>query len=137
MYKKYQDCGDLEETLMAACDFMERAYEQAPVVEMCIRDRGTDDRSKLLCALLPSQRGHRGQGQASLYPSSAAAWAQGTGSSFSVPFSRLNVNSLWVCEACFASDTHAVDSWRVCEAYSIADTQIVKTEGITRKLYIP
>ena len=22
MYKKYQDCGDLEETLMAACDFM-------------------------------------------------------------------------------------------------------------------
>lgn len=67
----------------------------------------------------------------------AAAWAQGTGSSFSVPFSRLNVNSLWVCEACFASDTHAVDSWRVCEAYSIADTQIVKTEGITRKLYIP
>ena len=72
-----------------------------------------------------------------LYPSSAAAWAQGTGSSFSVPFSRLNVNSLWVCEACFASDTHAVDSWRVCEAYSIADTQIVKTEGITRKLYIP
>ena len=37
------------------------------------------------------------------------------------------MNSLWVCEACFASDTHAVDSWRVCEAYSIADTQIVKT----------
>ena len=24
MYKKYQDCGDLEETLMAACDFMAR-----------------------------------------------------------------------------------------------------------------
>lgn len=22
MYKKYQDCGDLEETLMAACDFI-------------------------------------------------------------------------------------------------------------------
>ena len=75
--------------------------------------------------------------KASLYPSSAAAWAQGTGSSFSVPFSRLNVNSLWVCEACFASDTHAVESLRVCEAYSIADTQIVKNEGITRKLYIP
>ena len=54
---------------------------------------GTDDRSKLLCALLPSQRGHRWQGQASLYPSSAAAWAQGTGSSFSVPFSRLNVGT--------------------------------------------
>ena len=34
MYKKYQDCGDLEETLMAACDFMERAYEQAPVVDV-------------------------------------------------------------------------------------------------------
>ena len=101
------------------------------------RSVGTGDRGKLLCALLPSQRGHRGQGQASLYPSSAAAWAQGTESSFSVPFSRLNVNSLWVCEACFASDTHAVDSWRVCEAYSIADTQIVKTEGITWKLYIP
>ena len=33
-YKKYQDCGDLEETLMAACDFMERAYEQAPVVDV-------------------------------------------------------------------------------------------------------
>ena len=40
MYKKYQDCGDLEETLMAACDFMERAYEQAPVVDVdsIIRD---------------------------------------------------------------------------------------------------
>ena len=34
MYKKYQDCGDLEETLMAACDFMERAYEQAPDVDV-------------------------------------------------------------------------------------------------------
>ena len=34
MYKKYQDCGDLEETLMAACDFMERAYEQTPVVDV-------------------------------------------------------------------------------------------------------
>ena len=34
MYKKYKDCGDLEETLMAACDFMERAYEQAPVVDV-------------------------------------------------------------------------------------------------------
>ena len=34
MYKKYQDCGDLEETLMAACDFMERAYEQVPVVDV-------------------------------------------------------------------------------------------------------
>ena len=34
MYKKYQNCGDLEETLMAACDFMERAYEQAPVVDV-------------------------------------------------------------------------------------------------------
>ena len=34
MYKRYQDCGDLEETLMAACDFMERAYEQAPVVDV-------------------------------------------------------------------------------------------------------
>jgi hypothetical protein len=54
---------------------------------------GTDDRSKLLCALLPSQRGHRWQGQASLYPSSAAAWAQGTGTNFSVPFFRLNVGT--------------------------------------------
>lgn len=24
MYMKYQSCGDLEETLMAACDFMAR-----------------------------------------------------------------------------------------------------------------
>ena len=28
MYKKYQDCGDLEETLMAACDFMGDANEK-------------------------------------------------------------------------------------------------------------
>ena len=34
MYKKYQDCGDLEKHLMAACDFMERAYEQVPVVDV-------------------------------------------------------------------------------------------------------
>lgn len=34
MYKKYQECGDLEETLMDACGLMERAYEQAPVVDV-------------------------------------------------------------------------------------------------------
>ena len=49
---------------------------------------GTDDRSKLLCTLLPPQRGHRGQAQASLCPSSASAWAQETGSSFSVPLNQ-------------------------------------------------
>ena len=49
---------------------------------------GTDDRRKLLCALLLPQRGHRGQDQASLYPSSASAWAQMTGSSFSVPLNQ-------------------------------------------------
>ena len=57
------------------------------------RSMGTDDRSKLLCALLPSQRGHRGQGQASLCPSSVAAWAQVTGASFSVPFFRRSVGT--------------------------------------------
>ena len=55
---------------------------------------GTDDRSKLLCALLLPQRGHRRQGQASLYPSSASAWAQVTGSSFSVPFFRLSMGTV-------------------------------------------
>jgi len=54
---------------------------------------GTDDRSKLLCALLLPQRGHRGQDQASLYPSSASAWAQMTGASFSVPFLPLSVGT--------------------------------------------
>ena len=34
MYNKYQDCGDLEETLMAACDFMERAYEQLSLIHI-------------------------------------------------------------------------------------------------------
>jgi len=54
---------------------------------------GTGDRRKLLCALLLPQRGHRGQDQASLYPSSASAWAQETGSSFSVPFFCLSVGT--------------------------------------------
>ena len=54
---------------------------------------GTGNRIKLLCALLPPQRGHRRQDQALLYPSSASAWAQETGSSFSVPFFRLNVGT--------------------------------------------
>ena len=49
---------------------------------------GTDDRSKLLCALLLPQRGHRGQAQASLCPSSASVRAQETGSSFSVPLNQ-------------------------------------------------
>ena len=57
---------------------------------------GTGDRIKLLCALLPPQRGHRRQNQASLYPSSASVWAQEIGSSFSVPFFRLSVESLRV-----------------------------------------
>ncbi len=54
---------------------------------------GTDDRSKLLCALLLPQRGHRRQGQASLHPSSASAWAQEIGGSFSVPFFRLSMGT--------------------------------------------
>ena len=93
---------------------------------------GTGDRSKLLCALLLPQCGHRRQEQASLYPSSASAWAQEIGSSFSVPFFCLSVgtgdriklfctllpsqrelNSLRVWEACFVADTHAVESLRV------------------------
>ena len=49
---------------------------------------GTGDRRKLLCALLLPQRGHRGQDQASLYPSSPSAWAQMTGASFSVPLNQ-------------------------------------------------
>ena len=49
---------------------------------------GTGDRRKLLCTLLLPQRGHRGQAQASLCPSSASAWAQETGSSFSVPLNQ-------------------------------------------------
>ena len=32
-----------------------------------------------------------------------------------------------VCEACLASDTHAVKSLWVCEAYSIADTHTEKS----------
>jgi len=54
---------------------------------------GTGDRIKLVCALLPPQRGHRRQDQASLYPSSASVWAQMIGASFSVPFFRLNVGT--------------------------------------------
>ena len=73
---------------------------------------GTGDRSKLLCTLLPPQRGHRRQEQASLYPSSASAWAQETGASFSVPFFRLSVKSLWVSEVCFVADTQIVKTGR-------------------------
>ena len=54
---------------------------------------GTGDRRKLLCALLLPQCGHRSQEQASLCPSSAAAWAQMTGASFSVPFFRRSVGT--------------------------------------------
>ena len=57
---------------------------------------------------LSPQRGHRRQDQASLYPSSASVWAQETGTSSSVPFLRLSVNSLWVWEACFVADTHTM-----------------------------
>ena len=34
MYKKYQDCGDLERTLADACTLMEKAYGQAPDVDV-------------------------------------------------------------------------------------------------------
>ena len=57
---------------------------------------GTGDRIKLLCTLLPPQRGHRRQNQAPLCPSSVTTCAQETGASFSVPFFRHRVNSLWV-----------------------------------------
>ena len=54
---------------------------------------GTGDRNKLLCTLLPPQRGHRRQEQASLCPSSASAWAQEIGTSWSVPFFRHGVGT--------------------------------------------
>ena len=66
---------------------------ERPPVPLFRRSVGTGDRNKLLCALLPPQRGHRWQEQASLYPSSASAWAQMTGASFSVPFFRLSVGT--------------------------------------------
>ena len=37
------------------------------------------------------------------------------------------MESLWVSEACFVADTHAMKSSRVWEAYFAADTQNVKT----------
>ena len=37
------------------------------------------------------------------------------------------IKSLWVWEACFAADTHAMESLWVWKACFIADTQIVKT----------
>lgn len=32
MYEKYQNCGDLEETLMAACDLMAMEFAKTPQV---------------------------------------------------------------------------------------------------------
>ena len=49
----------------------------------------------------------------------------------------LAMKSLWVWEACFVADTHTEKSLWVSEAYSIAIPKSWKTEGITRKLYIP
>ena len=37
------------------------------------------------------------------------------------------MKSLWVSEACFVADTHAMKSLWVSEACFVADTQIVKT----------
>ena len=54
---------------------------------------GTGDRNKLVCTLLPPSRGHRRQEQAGLCPSSATAWVQEIGTSWSVPFFRLNVGT--------------------------------------------
>ena len=34
MYKRYQNCGDLEETLMSACDIMAQAYEEIPPISV-------------------------------------------------------------------------------------------------------
>ena len=97
---------------------------------------GTGDRSKLLCTLLPPQRGHRRQEQASLYPSSASAWAQETGASFSVPFFRLSVNSLWVWEACFVADTHKLFIVWVWEACFIADTHTMKSLWVSEVCFV-
>ena len=89
-----------------------RRQKQASLYPSSCLNVGTGDRSKLLCTLLPPQRGHRRQEQASLYPSSTSTWAQETGASFSVPFFRLSVNSLWVWEACFVADTQIVKTGR-------------------------
>uniref|UniRef100_UPI003FF0D8F2 hypothetical protein n=1 Tax=Waltera intestinalis TaxID=2606635 RepID=UPI003FF0D8F2 len=52
----------------------------------------------------------------------------------SVPFFRLNVNSLWVSEACFVADTHSVESLWVWEACFVADTQIMKNGRYNKKI---
>lgn len=54
MYKKYQDCGDLEETLMEACTLMERAYEQALAVD--VYSIMKDDNEKIVFQLINTEQ---------------------------------------------------------------------------------
>ena len=63
-------------------------------------------------------------------------WAQEIGSSFSVPFFCLSVNSLWVWEACLVADTHAVESLRVWEACFAADTHAEKSLWVWEACFI-
>ena len=57
--------------------------------------------------------------QASLYPSSASTW-----------------NSLWVWEACFVADTHAMESLWVWEACFVADTHAVKSLWVWEACFV-
>ena len=124
-----QACHRLDELLL--CPSSSSAWAQVTgasfSVPFFLLSVGTGDRNKLLCTLLLPQRGHRWQGQASLCPSSASAWAQVTGASFSVPFFLLSVNSLWVWVTYFVADTHVRESLRVCEACFAADTHTEKS----------
>ena len=90
-----QACHRLDELLLcpsSASTWAQVTGTSFSVPFFCL-SMGTGDRGKLLCALPLPQRGHRWQGQASLCPSSASAWAQVTGASFSVPFFCLNVGT--------------------------------------------
>ena len=44
------------------------------------------------------------------------------------------VESLWVSEACFVADTHAMKSLWVSEACFVADTQIVKNGRYNKEI---
>jgi hypothetical protein len=46
------------------------------------------------------------------------------------------MKSLWVSEACFVADTHAMESLRVSEACFVADTQIVESLWVWEACFV-
>ena len=56
LYRTYQNCGNLEATLLEGCDFLEEAYEKTPFTDLNVRDVKENVNEKIVFCLINTEQ---------------------------------------------------------------------------------